>query len=73
MTSGAMRDRGPRRVRRRDPSTAVCVLPPVRRRSAAELTTLAETIETRWPAIEVVSLTELTNARTGHERARSSR
>jgi hypothetical protein len=25
--------------------------------------TLVETIETRWPAIEVISLTELTNAR----------
>ena len=36
-TSGAMRDRGPRR----DPSTAVCVLPLVRRRSDAEDGTVA--------------------------------
>ena len=63
-TPRALRDRRPRWAPPRDPPAALGVLPVVRRRQIPELTTLAETIETWWPAIEAFLTTGLTNART---------
>jgi hypothetical protein len=64
IVAGTVCHRGRRRRPRRHQPAAVGVLHLVRRRRVPELTTLAETIDTCWPAVEVSLTTGLSNART---------